>query len=34
VKMEDKGRFGERKRFTAEEMDETAQSISSRMTPG
>jgi len=33
VKMEDKGRFGERKRFTAEEMDETAQSISSRMTP-
>ena len=34
VKMEDKGRFIDRKRFTAEEMDETAQSIRSRMSQG
>jgi histidine triad (HIT) family protein len=31
VKMEDKGRFIDRKRFTPEEMEETAQSIRSEM---
>lgn len=32
VKMEDKGRFVERRRFTSEEMDETAQSIRSQIS--
>ena len=32
VRMEDKGRFVERKRFTAEEMEETARLIRSEMT--
>jgi histidine triad (HIT) family protein len=32
VKMKDKGRFFERKRFTAEEMDETAHSIRTMMS--
>ena len=31
VKMEDKGRFFERKRFSSEEMEETARSIGSEM---
>jgi len=31
VRMEDKGRFFERKRFTSEEMEETARSIRSEM---
>jgi histidine triad (HIT) family protein len=32
VKMEDKGRFADRKKFTPEEMEETAQSIRSEMS--
>ena len=31
VKMEDKGRFADRKRFTREEMDETARSIQTEL---
>jgi len=31
VKMEDKGRFSERKRYSSEEMEETARSISTEM---
>ena len=34
VKMEDKGRFFERKRFTPEEMEETARSIRSELALG
>lgn len=33
VKMEDKGRFSDRKRFTNEEMEETARAIRSEMGP-
>jgi len=31
VKMEDRGRYGDRKRFSAEEMEETARSIRTQM---
>ena len=34
VKMEDKGRFFDRKRFSAEEMEETARAIRAEMGQG
>jgi histidine triad (HIT) family protein len=34
VKMEDKGRYADRKRFSTAEMEETARSIRSELNPG